>query len=81
MEKYKVTLTSEERRDLEKFVSSGKAAVRKQNHARILLLTDEGEERKGRVDEDIAEILNIGLRTISRVRKRFVTEGIECRWR
>ena len=38
MEKYKVTLTVEERQALDRMVSSGKAAARKLVHARILLL-------------------------------------------
>lgn len=77
MEKYKVTLTADERHELQQLVRKGKAAARKLAHARVLLLADEGEDRKGRSDEEIAETLQLGLRTISRVRKRFVTEGFE----
>ncbi len=77
MEKYKVTLTSEERRDLEQRVRKGKAAARKLTRARILLLADESEGCGGRSDGEIASALCVGLRTISRVRKRFVTEGLE----
>jgi hypothetical protein len=42
MEKYKVTLTVEERQALDRMVASGKAAAQKLVHARILLLGDEG---------------------------------------
>ena len=77
MEKYKVTLTSEERFSLEQLVGKGKTAARKLAHARILLLADAGDDRTGRADEQIAEVLQVGLRTVSRVRKRFVTEGLE----
>ena len=41
MDKYRVTLTAEERVGLEQLVSSGKAAARKLTHARILLLADD----------------------------------------
>ena len=41
MEKYRVTLTTEERVGLERLVSTGRAAARKLCHARILLLADE----------------------------------------
>ena len=41
MEKYRVTLTTEERVGLERLVSTGRAAARKLGHARILLLADE----------------------------------------
>ena len=77
MQKYKVTLTADERFELEQMVGKGKAAARKLAHARILLLADEGDDRMRRTDEDIAETLQVGLRTVSRVRKRFVMEGLE----
>ena len=41
MDKYRVTLTAEERAALEHLVSCGKAAARKLIHARILLLADD----------------------------------------
>ena len=77
MEKYKVTLTADERYELEQLVRKGKAAARKLAHAPILLLADEGDDRTGRPDEQIAETLGVSPRTVSRVRKRFVTEGLE----
>jgi transposase len=77
MEKYRVTLTDEERRNLENLVRKGKAAARRLTHARILLLADQGDGRAGRSDEETAAILHAGPRTIARVRKRFVTEGVE----
>ena len=78
MEKYKVTLTTEERGSLEELVRKGKAAARKLTHARILLLADESPGCRGRADGEIADALHVGLRTISRVRKRFVTESLEA---
>ena len=78
MEKYKVTLTADERYELEQLVRKGKAAARKLAHARILLLADEGDDRTGRPDEQIAETFGVSLRTVSRVRKRFVTEGCQA---
>jgi hypothetical protein len=76
MDKYRVTLTAEERADLELLVSSGKAAARKLTHARILLLADDslGEECP---DEGIVAALGTSLRTVSRVRQQLVTEGVE----
>jgi DNA-binding transcriptional LysR family regulator len=76
MDKYRVTLTAEERADLEQLVSSGKAAARKLTHARILLLADDsrGSERP---DEEIVAALGTSLRTVSRVRQQLVTEGID----
>jgi len=77
MEKYKVTLTVAERQALDRMVCSGKAAARKLIHARILLLGDEGPGGPRCSDEEIAEALNVGLSTIIRVRRRFVTESLE----
>ena len=78
MEKFKVTLTAEERQALERLVSAGKAAARKLAHARILLLADEGPGGPRRTDEEIVEALDVSPSTIARVRKRFVTEGLEA---
>ena len=76
MEKFKVTLTVEERTGLEHLVSVGKTAARKLAHARLLLLADEGPGGPRRTDEDIVEALGISPRTVARVRKRFVTESL-----
>jgi hypothetical protein len=77
MEKYRVTLTQEERAELEALVGTGKAAARKIAHARVLLLADDSQGDP-RADEDIASALGLGWRTASRVRKRFVTEGFRA---
>jgi hypothetical protein len=76
MDKYRVTLTAEERADLEQLVSCGKAAARKLAHARILLLADDslGEERP---DAEIVAALGASLRTVSRVRQHLVTQGLD----
>src|SRR5260370_24484496 len=75
MEKYRVALESDERADLERLVSAGKAAARKITHARILLLADD-DLGPGRTDDDIVAALGVGPRTIARVRQHFVTQGI-----
>ncbi len=77
MDKYKVTLTSAERQHLKQMTSKGKAAARKLTHARILLLADEADGHKGKCDSEIAEVLQVGLCTVGRVRKRFVLESFE----
>jgi hypothetical protein len=83
MDKYRVTLTAEERADLEQMVSCGKAAARKLTHARILLLADDSLQEE-RTDEQIGAALGTSPRTISRVRRLLVTEGFDvalCRRR
>ena len=41
---YKVTLSEDEREQLRKMLTSGKAAARKLNHARLLLYADQDLE-------------------------------------
>jgi transposase len=74
--KYKVALTAEERASLERLVAVGKSAARKLTHARILLLADTGGEEQ--TDQKIAGVLGTSVLTIGRVRRRFVTEGIDA---
>lgn len=75
---HRVTLTGEERRDLEALISRGKGAARKLAHARILLQADEAEGGPRRTDPEIARALNVNVRTVERVRRRFVEEGLEA---
>jgi transposase len=77
MDKYRDTLTEEERGELHQLVSTGKAAARKLTHVRILLLADATSGR-GYSDEQIADALQTSLRTIARVRQWFVIEGVEA---
>lgn len=78
MEKYIVTLTSDERTFLQQLISSGKAAARTLTHARILLLADGSPEGPASLDEDIEQALEVGASTIHRVRQRFVLESFEA---
>jgi transposase len=77
MVKYRVTLTAEERAQLEHTVSVGQAAARRLLHTRILLLAD-SSPRCGHRDEDIVAALGTSLRTVERVRQRLVTEGLQA---
>jgi hypothetical protein len=77
MAKYRVTLTADEQNALETLVAVGKAAARKLTHGRILLLanTMDGWEYR---DDQIVRALGTSLRSVERIRKRFVTEGLEA---
>jgi transposase len=76
--KYRVTLTEEERTDLQTLIGSGQAPARTLTHARILLKADAGEGRPAWSDEAIVEALDVSLSTIHRVRQRFVEESLEA---
>lgn len=75
--KYRVTLTAQERSELEAMVSKGKADARKLAHARVLLQADEADEAPARTDPEIASVLEVSTRTVERIRQRFVEEGLQ----
>jgi transposase len=76
--RYVVTLTSAERKQLEALVRSGRRSARCITRARILLLTDQGDEGRGWEDRRVAEALGCGHRTVERIRERFVTDGLDA---
>lgn len=77
--RYKVTLTHEERAQLMQIIKKGGHKSQKVRRALILLNCDEGEygEQERSTNEEIARMLKVGLRTVERVKKRFVEEGLE----
>ena len=78
MKKYVVTLTGEEREALDALTSKGKHRSQKILNALILLGCDEGEFQTERsTNEEIARVLNISMRKIDRVKRRFVVDGLE----
>ena len=78
MKKYKVTLSREEREELVSIISKGSHRSQKVLNALILLNCDEGKFQRHRLkNEEIATVLNISMRKIDRVKKRFVEESIE----
>ena len=78
MKKYIVTLTKEERETLETLATRGKHRSQKILNALILLGCDEGKNQSKRsTNDDMARVLNISMKKIDRVKKRFVEEGID----
>jgi transposase len=75
--KYKVVLAEKERLFLERFVKTGSAKAREILRARILLLTDLSPRGKGKTDPEIAEELDVCLRTVAATRERYVAGGLE----
>ncbi len=79
MNTYKVTLTQEERNQLTEITRTGTHAARKVIHALILLNVDRGQyNTEQQINEEICKVLKIGMRTIDRVKKRFVEEGLDA---
>lgn len=75
--RYRVTLTDDERKDLESITRNGKTNAKRFIHARALLLCDASEEGPAWNVADIASALGITSRTIEHLKKRFVEDGIE----
>ena len=70
--KYRVDLTENEREQLLNIARKGKSSARKVKRTLILCKADEGLN-----DQEIAQALLVGAATVSRVRQRFVEEGLE----
>jgi transposase len=78
MIKYKVTLTREEREQLNDIVSKGTHSAQLYRTAYILLNCDEGKYSKKIINEEVSQVLQISMRMIDRVKQRFVEEGFEA---
>lgn len=70
--RYVVTLSADERRELEALVSGGAKRVRVAKRAQVLLAAADGE-----TDERIAKLVRVGTSTVYRTKRRCVEEGIE----
>ena len=77
MIKYKVTLTKEEREVLMANTRKGSHTAKKVIHSLILLNVDLGPHNENRqTSEEVCNVLKTGMRTIDRVKRRFVLEGL-----
>lgn len=75
---YRVTLTTEERDELETLIHTGKSAAQTLTHARILLKADQQDVTgPAWTDAAIAEALEVSRATVARVRERFVAAGMD----
>lgn len=76
MKKYHVTLTESERNDLKALVAKRKADSQAVKRAYALLAADENQTTHLK-DEQINQTYQISIRTIERLRERFVEDGME----
>jgi hypothetical protein len=76
--RYRVTLTKEERKELEAMTRRGKTHARRFIHARALLLCDAGEDGPAWNVADVATALGVTSRSIEHLKKRFVEDGFEA---
>lgn len=76
MRKREISLSEEERKELQGLTRKGVARVRKIDRARILLLADtDGEHVK---DTEIAQILGIASTTVWRTKRLFAEQGLQA---
>jgi len=78
MVKYTVQLSKSEREELMTIISKGSHTSQTFRAAYILLNCDEGKYAEKITNEQISKVLKIGMRTIDRVKKRFVEGGMEA---
>lgn len=75
---YRVTLTQEERKQLQEISTRGKHGSQKVLNALILLGCDDGDYQENKqTAARLAEVLPISMKKIDRVKRRFVEHGIE----
>lgn len=80
MIRYKVTLTKQEREELKAIISKGKHTSMKYRNAYILINVDKNApESEGgtSTNEQICKVLKTSMRTIDRVKKRFIEDGFK----
>jgi len=76
--RYRVTLTSEERAELEALTRTARTNARRFLYARALLLCDAGPEGPAWPVADASEAMGVTPRTIEHLKKRFVEEGLDA---
>jgi hypothetical protein len=77
VKKYVVTLSTQERQQLEVLIRTGTHSARKLLRARILLKADASEAGEALTDSEIAAGLHTSLMTVARVRQQLVEEGVD----
>ena len=77
MIRYKIQLTKQEVEELENIISKGSHTSQRFRTAYILLNCDEGKYSEKVSNKEISKVLKVGMRTIDRVKKRFIEEGLE----
>ena len=78
MIRYTIKLTKNEVEELMSIINKGSHTSQTYRTAYILLNCDEGKYSEKVTNEQISKILKVGMRTIDRVKKKFIDEGLEA---
>lgn len=73
--KYVVQLTEADRLTLTKLIRNGNETAKRHRIAKILLKADETQQACS--DKEVAEGLDVSLSTVQRIRKKYVSGGLE----
>ena len=76
--RYTVKLTKSEVEELQVIISKGSHTSQTFRAAYILLNCDEGKYSDKVTNEQISKVLKVGMRTIDRIKKQFIEEGLEA---
>jgi transposase len=77
MIRYTIKLTKSEVEELHGIINKGAHTAQTFRVAYILLNCDEGKYSEKVTNEQISKVLKVGMRTIDRIKKKFVEEGFE----
>jgi len=78
MVRYTIHLTKSEVEELMTIINKGSHTSQTFRTAYVLLNCDEGKYSEKVTNEQISKVLKIGMRTIDRIKKKFVEEGLEA---
>ena len=77
MIRYRIRLSQEEVKELRIIINKGSHTSQTFRAAYILLNCDEGDYSEKVTNEQISKVLKVGMRTIDRVKKKFIEDGFE----
>jgi len=77
MIRYTVKLTKSEVEELMSIINKGSHTSQTFRTAYILLNCDEGKYSEKVTNEQISKVLKVGMRTVDRVKKKFIEDGFE----
>ena len=77
MIRYTIKLTKNEVEELKSIINKGSHTSQSFRTAYVLLNCDKGKYSEKVSNEQISKVLKIGMRTIDRIKKKFIDEGFE----
>ncbi len=78
MIRYIVKLTKIEVEELKAIINKGSHSSQAFRTAYILLNCDEGKYSEKVTNEQISKVLKVGMRTIDRIKRRFIEDGFDA---